>query len=56
MELLKEANKKLYEEHRRYAMSFDPEWRFNDNLMSLLLAIALFDADKSEISNVQAIR
>lgn len=37
-------------------MSFDPEWRFNDNLMSLLLAIALFDADKSEISNVQAIR
>lgn len=56
MELLKEANKKLYEEHRRFAMSFDPEWRFNDNLMSLLLAISLYDADKSELSNTQAIR
>ncbi|KAJ6217406.1 hypothetical protein RDWZM_008563 [Blomia tropicalis] len=56
LELLKEANPKLYQEHRKYAMSFDPEWRYNDNLMSLLIAIALFNADKSVINNCQAIR
>ncbi|OTF80440.1 nuclear hormone receptor-like protein [Euroglyphus maynei] len=56
MEMLKEANPKLYEKHRSYVMSFEPEWRYNDYLMSLLIAIALFNPKRPNICNVQKIR
>nr|XP_027204531.1 nuclear hormone receptor HR96-like [Dermatophagoides pteronyssinus] len=56
MEMLKEANPKLYEKHRCYVMSFEPEWRYNDYLMSLLIAIALFNPERPNIYNVQKIR
>ncbi|KPM05065.1 nuclear hormone receptor-like protein 2 [Sarcoptes scabiei] len=56
MEMLKEANPKLYEKHRSYVLSFEPEWRSDDNLMSLLMAIALFNPDQSNIVNIEMIR
>ena len=56
MEMLKEANPKLYEKHRCYVMSFEPEWRYNDYLMSLLIAIALFNPERPNLCNVQKIR
>ncbi len=56
MDVLKEANLKLFEAHRKYALSFEPEWRFDDNLMSLLIAITLFTPDRPNLTNVEAIR
>lgn len=56
MELLKEANPKLFEQHQSYVMSFESDWRYDDNLMSLLIAIALFNPDRPNLSNHKMIR
>ena len=53
---MKDANPNLYEKHRSYALSFEPEWRYNDNLMSLLIAIALFNPDRNGICDIHKIR
>lgn len=56
LELLKKANPKLFEEHRKYALSFEPEWRFDDTLMSLLVIIMLFNEDRPKLSNVEQVK
>lgn len=56
LKLLKETNPKLYEEHRKFVLSFDQEWRFNDTLMSLLIVIVFFNPKRSELRDVSSVR
>ncbi|CAG2102678.1 unnamed protein product [Medioppia subpectinata] len=56
MEVLKQVNQKVYEAHRRYALSFEPEWRFDDNVMSCLIAICIFSPDRPNLEAVDDIR
>jgi nuclear receptor subfamily 1 group I len=56
VEVLKEARGNLYEEHQRYIQSFDPLWRSDEQIMLLLSAITLFDADRPHIIHRDAIK
>ena len=56
MEVLKQVNSFVYEAHRKYALSFAPEWRFDDSVMSLLIAISIFCPDRPNLTDVHKIR
>lgn len=56
LELLKEAHPELFEEHRKYALSFEPEWRFDDTLMSLMVVITLFNEHRLRLKNVEQVK
>ena len=59
LEVLKEAAKlgvNLYEEHQRFVMSIDPQWRADENVMLLLSAIALFTPERSNVVHKDVIK
>ena len=46
----------LYEEHQRFVMSFDPQWRSDENVMLLLSAIALFTPERSNVVHKDVVK
>ena len=46
----------LYEEHQRFVMSFDPQWRSDENIMLLLSAIALFTPERSNVVHKDVVK
>ena len=59
LEVLKEAAQlgvNLYEEHKRFVMSIDPQWRADENVMLLLSAIALFTPERSNVVHKDVIK
>lgn len=56
VEVLKEAQGNLYEEHQRYIQSFDPQWRSDEHIMLLLSAITLFDPNRLHVIHRDAIK
>ncbi|XP_046438501.1 nuclear hormone receptor HR96-like isoform X2 [Daphnia pulex] len=56
VEVLKEAQGNLYEEHQRYIQSFDPLWRSDEHIMLLLSAITLFDPNRPHVIHRDAIK
>lgn len=56
MDVLKQADLGLYEKLKKYALSFEPEWRFDDNLMSLLIGISIFSPDRANLIEVDKIK
>jgi len=59
LEVLKEAAQlgvNLYEEHQRFVMSFDPQWRSDENVMLLLSAIALFTPERSNVVHKDVVK
>ena len=59
LEVLKEAAQlgvNLYEEHQRFVMSFEPQWRSDENVMLLLSAIALFTPERSNVVHKDVVK
>ena len=59
LEVLKEAAQlgvNLYEEHQRFVMSIDPQWRADENVMLLLSAIALFTPERSNVVHKDVVK
>ncbi|UYV60830.1 Hr96 [Cordylochernes scorpioides] len=56
MEVLKQASNNVYEEHKKFICSFDPEWRNNETIMLLLSAIALFTPERANTIHKDAIK
>lgn len=56
VEVLKEAQGNLYEEHQRFIQSFDPLWRSDEHIMLLLSAITLFDPNRPHVIHRDAIK
>ena len=46
----------MYEEHQRFVMSFDPQWRSDENVMLLLSAIALFTPERSNVVHKDVVK
>ncbi|XP_076042829.1 nuclear hormone receptor HR96-like [Oratosquilla oratoria] len=56
LKVLKAAQGNVYEEHKRFILAFNQEWRQDHNIMLLLSAIALFTPDRPNIIHSEAIR
>ncbi|XP_046993506.1 nuclear hormone receptor HR96 [Schistocerca americana] len=56
VDVLKEANGNIYEEHQRFLRTFDPEWRTDENIMLILSAITLFTPDRPRVVHDDVIR
>lgn len=56
MDAFRDASENLYDTHKKFLTSFQPEWRFDDNIMSLLIAIAIFTPSRSNIIETEKIK
>jgi len=56
LEVLREAKGNIYEEHKRFIQSFEPNWRSDENIMLLLSAITLFNPDRANIIHRDVIK
>ncbi|XP_045607799.2 nuclear hormone receptor HR96 isoform X2 [Procambarus clarkii] len=54
--VLKAAPGNVYEEHKRFILAFQPEWRKDHNIIFLLSAITLFNPERPNIIHADAIR
>nr|XP_053652729.1 uncharacterized protein LOC128702493 isoform X2 [Cherax quadricarinatus] len=56
LKVLKAAPGNVYEEHKRFILAFQPEWRRDHNIIFLLSAITLFSPERPNILHADAIR
>lgn len=56
LKVLKAATGNLYEEHKRFALAFDPEWKQDPHIIFLLCAITLFSPKRQHIIHTDTIR
>lgn len=56
VDVLKEANGNIYEEHQRFLRTFDPRWRTDENIMLILSAITLFTPDRPRVVHHDVIK
>lgn len=56
LKVLKAATGNVYEEHKRFALAFDPEWKQDPHIIFLLCAITLFNPKRQHIIHADAIR
>ncbi|XP_045126314.1 thyroid hormone receptor alpha-like isoform X2 [Portunus trituberculatus] len=56
LKVLKAATGNLYEEHKRFALAFDPDWKKDPHIIFLLCAITLFSPKRQHIIHTEAIR
>ncbi|MFH4982248.1 hypothetical protein AB6A40_008957 [Gnathostoma spinigerum] len=45
-----------YEEHKKFLNTFDEKWRRNENVMLILSALTLFDADRPNVTHITKVR
>ncbi|XP_045130825.1 nuclear hormone receptor HR96-like [Portunus trituberculatus] len=55
LKVLKAAPGNVYEEHKRFILAFDPEWRKDPHIIFLLCAITLFSPRRPHIIHADAI-
>ncbi|KAL7636849.1 UNVERIFIED_CONTAM: hypothetical protein RMT77_012607 [Armadillidium vulgare] len=56
LKVLKAASGNVYEEHKRFILSFNSEWRQDARIMALLAAVALFTPERPNVIHPQAVR
>ncbi|KAK7067066.1 zinc ion binding [Halocaridina rubra] len=56
LKVLKAAPGNVYEEHKRFILAFQPEWRRDLNIIFLLSAITLFTPERPNIIHAEAIK
>lgn len=56
LKVLKAAPGNVYEEHKRFILAFQPEWRQDLNIIFLLSAITLFMPERQNIIHADAIK
>ncbi|RWS02506.1 hypothetical protein B4U79_09088 [Dinothrombium tinctorium] len=56
LEVLKQANVKIYEAHTNFINSFDFKWRNNENIMLLLSAITLFTPNRQNLKHREIVK
>lgn len=56
LKVLKAAPGNVYEEHKRFILAFQPEWRRDHNIIFLLSAITLFNHERPNIIHADAIK
>lgn len=56
LDVLREAKGNVYEEHKRFIHSFEPNWRTDECVMLLLGAITLFDPHRPNVVHADDIR
>ncbi|XP_068212325.1 nuclear hormone receptor HR96 isoform X2 [Palaemon carinicauda] len=56
LKVLKAAPGNVYEEHKRFILAFQPEWRRDLNIIFLLSAITLFMPERPNIIHADAIK
>lgn len=56
LKVLKAAPGNVYEEHKRFILAFQPEWRQDHNIIFLLSAITLFTPERPNIIHGDAIK
>ncbi|KAL0276607.1 UNVERIFIED_CONTAM: hypothetical protein PYX00_004151 [Menopon gallinae] len=56
VDVLKEAGGKVFEEHQRFLQTFDPKWRYDENIMLILSAITLFTPDRPRVVHYDVIK
>ncbi|XP_014206822.1 uncharacterized protein LOC106638252 [Copidosoma floridanum] len=55
VDVLKEANGTLYDEHKKFIRTFDSRWR-DENIVLILSAIALFSPERSKVIHSDVIK
>ncbi|XP_075210232.1 nuclear hormone receptor HR96 [Lycorma delicatula] len=56
VDVLKEVQGNIYEEHQQFLKTFDPLWRSDENIMVILSAVALFTPGRSHIVHQDVVK